>query len=102
MSCWPARDVDVPYRTLHRFAVANAGYGRKGATVRLADREPGMEVQVDFGKMGLIPDPVSGRRRVVHALIFTACYSCHNFVFLTYRQKRTPRRSLPCGNRVVP
>lgn len=80
------RGVEVPYRTLHRFAVANAGYGRRQATVRVADGEPGMEVQVDFGKMGLVPDPVSGRRRVVHALIFTACYSRHNFVFLTHHQ----------------
>lgn len=80
------RGVDVPYRTLHRFAVANAGYGRRRATVRVADGEPGMEVQVDFGKMGLVPDRATGRRRVVHALIFTACYSRHNFVFLTHHQ----------------
>ncbi len=80
------RGVDVPYRTLHRFAVAKAGYGRRQATVRVADGEPGMEVQVDFGKMGLIADPATGRRRVVHALIFTACYSRHNFVFLTHHQ----------------
>ncbi|MDQ6616685.1 MAG: hypothetical protein M3083_18560 [Actinomycetota bacterium] len=59
------RGVEVPYRTLHRWAVANAGYGRTRATVRVADGEPGVEVQVDFGRMGLIPDPLSGRRRVV-------------------------------------
>jgi hypothetical protein len=80
------RGVEVPYRTLHRWAVANAGYGRRQATVRVADGEPGVELQVDFGKMGLIADPATGRRRVVHALIFTACYSRHNFVFLTHHQ----------------
>ena len=52
----------------------------------MADGEPGVELQVDFGRMGLIADPVTGRRRVVYALIFTACYSRHNFVFLTYHQ----------------
>jgi len=78
--------VEVPYRTLHRWAVANAGYGRRQATVRVADGEPGVELQVDFGKMGLIADPRSGRRRVVYALIFTAGYSRHNFVFLTHHQ----------------
>lgn len=80
------RGIVVPYRTLHRFAVANAGYGRRQPTVRVADGEPGVECQVDFGKMGLIPDPVTGRRRVTYALIFTAVYSRHNFVFLTHHQ----------------
>lgn len=80
------RGVEVPYRTLHRFAVAEAGYGRRAATVRVDDGEPGVEVQVDFGKMGLVADPSMGRRRVVHALIFTACYSRHNFVFLAHQQ----------------
>ena len=80
------RGVEVPYRTLHRWAVANAGYGRRQATVRVADGEPGVECQVDFGRMGLVADPASGKRRVAHALIFTACYSRHNFVFLTHRQ----------------
>jgi transposase len=28
----------------------------------------------------------SGKRRVTHALIFTACYSRHCFVYLTQRQ----------------
>ena len=45
-----------------------------------------MELQVDFGRMGLLPDPGSGRHRVCHALIFTACYSRHCFVWLTFRQ----------------
>jgi hypothetical protein len=40
--------------------------------VRVADGEPGVERQVDFGKMGLLDDPAAGRRRTVHALIFTA------------------------------
>jgi hypothetical protein len=71
---------------LHRFAVAEAGYGRRRSTVRVADGEPGVECQVDYGKLGLIPDPVTGRRRVTWALIFTACYSRHNFVFLTHHQ----------------
>jgi hypothetical protein len=54
--------------------------------VRVADGEPGSELQVDFGRMGLVPDPVSGRRRVCWALIFTAVYSRHCFVWLTFRQ----------------
>lgn len=80
------RGVVVPYRTLHRFAVAELGFGRKQATVRVADGKPGHEVQVDFGRLGLVNDPATGRRRVAHGLIFTAVYSRHLFVYPTLRQ----------------
>src|SRR5580693_10310898 len=79
--------VAVPYRTLHRFCAERCGYGRSAATtVRVADGEPGMECQLDFGYLGLITDPVTGRQRKVHALIFTACYSRHMFVWLSFTQ----------------
>ncbi len=79
--------VVVPERTLHRYALEVLGRGRgRKPTVRVADCEPGAECQVDFGKMGLLDDPGAGRRRVVHALIFTAVYSRHMFVWLTFRQ----------------
>ena len=80
--------VVVPERTLHRYALEVLGHGRcsRKATVRVADCAPGAECQVDFGKMGLLDDPESGRRRVVHALIFTAVYSRHCYVHLTFRQ----------------
>jgi transposase len=81
------RGVVVPYRTLHRFCVSCCGFGRTATTtVRVADGEPGAECQIDFGKMGLLLDPVTGRRRTVHALIFTAVYSRHMFVWLTFSQ----------------
>lgn len=80
------RGVVVPYRTLHRFAVARFGFGRARTTVRVADGEPGAECQLDFGRMGLVFDSASGRRRVAHALVFTACYSRHTFVWLSFTQ----------------
>jgi transposase len=80
------RGVVVPYRTLHRFCVQCCGFGRAGETVRVADGEPGVEVQVDFGQLGLLHDPASGRRRLTHALIFTAVYSRHTFVWLSVSQ----------------
>jgi Integrase core domain len=82
------RGVIVPERTLHRYALEVLGHGRGGrkTTVRVADGEPGSECQVDFGKMGLLPGPEAGRRRAVHALIFTAAYSRHCFVWLSFRQ----------------
>jgi transposase len=81
--------ITVPYRTLHRFCVERCGFGKTAATVRVADGEPGMECQIDFGYLGLLADPVSGRRRKVHALIFTACYSRHMFVWLSFTQTLT-------------
>ena len=80
------RGVVVPYRTLHRFCVECCGFGRTAATVRVADGEPGVECQIDFARMGLVHDSASGRRRVTHALIFTAVYSRHTFVWLTFSQ----------------
>jgi transposase len=78
--------VAVPYRTLHRFCAERCGYGRTASTVRVADGEPGMECQLDFGYLGLLADPVTGRTRRVHALIFTAAYSRHMFVWLSFSQ----------------
>jgi transposase len=80
------RGVVVPYRTLHRFCVERCGFGRTASTVRVADGEPGMECQLDFGYLGMLADPVTGRQRKVHALIFTACYSRHMFVWLSFTQ----------------
>ena len=81
--------VRVPYRTLHRFAVERCGFRVKATTVRVADGEPGVECQVDFAQMGYLLDPETGRRRRVHALIFTAVVSRHMFVWLTYSQTLT-------------
>jgi transposase len=78
--------VVVPYRTLHRYCVARCGFGATATTVRVADGEPGMECQLDFARMGLVADPQAGRRRVVHALIFTAVVSRHLYVYLTFSQ----------------
>jgi transposase len=80
------RGAVVPYRTLHRFCVERCGFGKTASTVRAADGEPGAECQLDFGYLGLLADPVSGRQRKVHALIFTACYSRHMFVWLSFTQ----------------
>ncbi len=76
----------VPYRTLHRFAVERCGFRVTSTTVRVNDGEPGVECQIDFAQMGFILDPATGKKRRVHALIFTAVLSRHMFVWLTYSQ----------------
>jgi transposase len=80
--------VTVAQRTLFRYALEELGVGRSArkTTVPVADGEPGSELQVDFGRMGRLVDPGTGRSRFVWALIFTAVYSRHCFVWLSFRQ----------------
>jgi transposase len=80
--------VVVPERTLHRYALEELGIGRsvRRSTVRVADGEPGDELQVDFGKLGRIADAESGRLRDLWALVFTPVVSRYSFVWLTHRQ----------------
>ena len=80
------RGVFVPYRTLHRFATEQCDFCGRRVTLRVADGKPGVECQIDFGRLGLMNDPATGRRRAVHALIFTAVYSRHMFVHLSFGQ----------------
>lgn len=77
---------DVPYRTLARFAAEECGYSSGGpkVTVPVADCEPGQELQVDFGYLGMIPD--GDRKRRLHALVFTAVFSRYCYAYLTFRQ----------------
>ena len=76
----------VPQRTLHRYCTQCTEYRGRRDTVPVADGEPGVECQIDFARMGMIFDSQTGRPRVVHALIFTAVYSRHMFVWLTFSQ----------------
>jgi hypothetical protein len=78
------RGVVVPHRTLARFATERCGAGRRTVTVRVDDPPPGIELQVDFGRLGLVAD--GEKRRVCQGLIFTACFSRHQFVWPTFLQ----------------
>lgn len=78
------KGVVVAHRTLARFAVERCGAGRRTTTVRVDDPPAGTECQVDFGRLGLVAD--GERRRVCHGLVFTACFSRHQFVWPTFLQ----------------
>lgn len=80
------RDVLVPYDTLRRYALAELGLGGRAATVPVADGEPGAELQLDTGWMGLlVPDECRQRRRF-RAWIFTAVRSRHRYVYPVFRE----------------
>jgi hypothetical protein len=48
------KGVDLPYATLHRFAVEELGFGRRATTIPVADGAPGEEVQLDTGWVGTL------------------------------------------------
>ena len=79
--------VRVSYSSLRRFAVKHLDWGMKAATMRVADVAPGELAEVDFGKLGIVPDPETGKRRVLHALIVTLVHSRHQYVHVTHGQK---------------
>jgi len=78
--------VQVPYATLHRFAVAELGFGRTAATVPIADCEPGSELQVDTGWVGYLEPNALGKRQRFRAWIFTAVFSRHRFVWPCFKE----------------
>jgi transposase len=48
---------------------------------------PGEELQVDFGSVGQLYDPVSGYLRPAYVFVATLCYSRHQYAELVFDQK---------------
>lgn len=78
--------VETSYAGLYRFAVKHCGFGEKKLTVRMANVAPGEVAEVDFGRLGLVPDGETGKQRVLHALVVTLVYSRHQYVHVTHSQ----------------
>lgn len=76
-----SKGVKVPYPTLHRYAVAELGFGRTAATIPVEDCGPGEELQVDTGWMTLLEPDETGKRRRIRAWIFTSVLSRYRFVY---------------------
>jgi transposase len=79
-------DLEASYDTLRRFAHKELAWRERPSTVRIDDAPPGQEAQVDFGLMGLLLDPESGKKRKLWALIVTLVFSRHQFVWPTFLQ----------------
>jgi transposase len=84
------RGIDVPYSSLHRFVVKHCAFGTAGrVTVRMAASPPGEVGEIDFGRLGLIPDPSESapdRRRTAWALVVVLPASRHQYVHVTFTQ----------------
>jgi len=48
---------------------------------------PGEEAQVDFGPVGQLYDPATGRLRTAYVFVATLCYSRHQYAELVFDQK---------------
>jgi transposase len=78
--------VDVTYATLCRWAHDELGWRERKPTVRVDDPPPGDEAQADFGKMGMLVDPETGKTRALWCLIVTLTCSRMQFVWPTFEQ----------------
>jgi transposase len=73
--------LDVSIRTFRRYVTANVqGISPDRVTVRKEMTLPGEVAEVDYGRMGIWTDPVTGTRRVMQAFIMTLVYSRRVFV----------------------
>ena len=82
-----ARGCPVSYASLQRFIQRrNWRRRRNPATVRMEDTAPGEVVELDFGRLGLVYDPDTGRRRTVWGLLLVLGYSRHCFLWPMQRQ----------------
>lgn len=78
------RGCQVSYTSLRRFIQLRGWQVRAARTVRMEDRAPGEAAELDFGRLGYIKDPGSGRRRAVWALIVVLTYSRYCFVWPSF------------------
>jgi transposase len=75
----------IGYSTLKRYLSTQFQWGAPPVTVRL-EVEPGSQGQVDFGYVGKMRDPSSGKIRKAWAFMMTLSYSRHRFVRLVFSQ----------------
>jgi transposase len=79
--------IKVPYSSLHRFVVTHCGFAdSRRLTVRMAESAPGEVAEVDFGRLGLVFDPETEKRRVHRALVVTLLHSRHQYVHVCTSQ----------------
>ena len=81
------RGCRVSYTSLQRFvARRNWRKRRNAATVRMEDTPPGEVAEMDFGRLGLVHDPETGRRRALWGLLLVLGHSRHSFLWPTFGQ----------------
>ena len=73
------------YSSVRRF-VAKVRPPKVDAYVRVHSR-PGEEAQVDFGSVGTLVDPTTGKARVAYVFVMTLSFSRHQYAEMVFDQK---------------
>ena len=81
------RGCRVSYPSLRRFILKRNWRKLNTTTVRMEDTPPGEVAEADFGRLGLVHDPETGRRRTVWAMVIVLGHSRHCFVWPMPSQK---------------
>jgi hypothetical protein len=78
----------VAYTCLRRYVTKKGWFGKSShSTVRMADTEPGQIAEVDFGRLGLMWDPQSSRKRQVWGMLTVLNHSRHSFLWPLFGQQ---------------
>lgn len=72
--------VRCSYMTLLRFVRRGGWSGRPRSTVRVAESQPGDVAEIDYGRMGMLLNPLTGNRQAIWALVVVLPFSRHCFV----------------------
>jgi len=78
-------DVTASYSSFKRFIRPHLERATVQTTCRF-ETDPGEEIQIDYGKMGRLFDPLLGRNRDLYAFIGALSYSRFKFSEFSYKQ----------------
>lgn len=78
-------DITASYSSLKR--VVRGWKPHRKPTMR-HETPPGHQTQIDYGKVGLLYDPVAKRQRTVYAFVATLSWSRYKFVEFVWSQKQ--------------
>ena len=78
--------VAVAYTTLRRYVRQAGLWKQPRSTVRMAPTAPGEVAEMDFGKLGTLINPVTGKRQVVWGLLVVLVYSRYSFFWPLVQQ----------------
>ena len=81
------RDCPASYTSLQRFVARRQWQRRRVRTVRMEATPPGEVANLDFGRLGYVQDPETGRRYTAWALLVVLAFSRHSFLWPTFSQK---------------
>lgn len=80
--------IEISYSSFKRFVNSNNIRQEKDRSTCRLEKEPGVELQVDYAKMGLLFDPITGKSKTVYAFIGTLSSSRHKYIEYVYSQNQ--------------